>query len=150
MFEGLISEDKLDDILGGNLTSESPKEKKINYILIRVKDTPLENTPDNVKNVAKSLLSHNIILESIFSSHILVTIGAHDCDEQSVSKRRSIVEDMLNKYRDIVSIAHGDLIALIGLYGANKYLIWGSIIPGFSEIIAELNTLEFGKAIEIN
>ena len=149
-FEGLISEEAMNDILNDNSAPEPLKEKAIDYILISVKTTPLENAPNNIANVTESLLSHKVILESIFSALIIVTIGAHDSEEPSASKRNNIVEDILDKYGDIVSIVHGNTKALVGLYGSSERIVWGSIISNFSDICSTLTRLDYGEAVEVN
>lgn len=131
--------------------AQEPKlqPRHFQFILTNVDDADPAQLPESIAKVATTILEQGVPLGSIECSLMVTILGVPFAEMDSEELRMKIVTTLLRQHGNLIRIAHGQCNAMAGLYGAEKRLTYGGIIPQFSATLKRLLDTEFGTAIEI-
>ena len=149
IFSKYIEPEKINSILNNpNNILNNLNEKEVDFIIIKIDEKKL------IKNLKLFSSAIEIVLPSgcvdIVANLIFVYLNIPMKISNDSKTRIQLVDELLNKLNDSISLAHGNKKCRYGSYGSEKRMNYGVLIPEISNIIAKLDKLPNGKAIEIN
>ena len=152
LFSKYVDEETIDKILDENISEpEMNKLEKsiIDFVLIKVRDKPIENIQNHIKNVVGVAAANNGIIENIISTVVVVSFFKNK-ENEKIANRMKLIKHLLKSEGKDISIVHGRVNGYYGNLGNSSSFHFGSIIPNVSNYIALLDSLEFGECKGIN
>jgi hypothetical protein len=130
-----------------NREKQPPEVKHIQFVIVQLDERDLVN---DVAALFQSLSRCNAVLDSNLNVSFFVAVfGSPFIEDDSPQNRTRLVEDLQANLGERVRIAHGECMAMSGLFGGEKRIVWANRIPKFNQIISQLLTTPFGTAIQI-
>lgn len=128
-----------------NLTRTS-----IEFILVRVKETPLERVHGRLKQVVEIALEWEGEIDSVMSSLVLITYDNLIEDAEAAKKRRKLVWDLKEQLGGEVAILHGSCWGLKGNLNSGQMVCYSATLPNFSDLLLELGKLRLNGEKEMD
>lgn len=128
-----------------NLTKTS-----IEFILVRVKETPLEKVHSRLKQVVEIALEWEARVDTVMSSLVLITYDNLIEDAGAAQKRRKLVWDLKEQLAEEVAILHGSCWGLKGNINSGQMICYSATLPNFSDLLLELGKLRLNGEKEMN
>ena len=122
--------------------------RTIDFVLVRLCEEPPSGVPVRVAEACQIAVSHQATVESIVSSILIATFGAIDASETHPRRRLDLANSLLDSLGSDVAVVHGQCRSLVGAFGASGCLSYGSQIPEFQDLLAQLLAIEFGTVAE--
>lgn len=124
---------------GINIKSRDFEKKKVQYILLNIKDLECNTTFfDNLESVIELLLQYKARITNVFNSILLVYFDITNI----------ILEDVINsifQHNNEIRICYGEENVLIGNYGGKRRVAYGPVFNNFSSKIKILLSLKYGE-----
>ncbi len=146
-FGKYLDDDAVQNILEGNMEFEPPQKKKIQYILLFVKES--SKTQETIESILDIAIEFDAMIETITSSFISILFNVPLEQEGAVQFRKKLATHLSGKFSSELSILHGETICLVGNFGSKKRLSYTAMIPDYKSKMNRLTSLEFGEIIEI-
>jgi hypothetical protein len=153
-FEKFVSKDVVKELFDNpdklEVAIKKVKEKTTDFVIIRINDSDLNNLPKSIEQLYIFLEAYNnIIVDNIFSSFILVYFFQADEYIDYSNERNNLVNDLIDEFKNLISIIHGSNKCLFGNFGSDYKMIFTILIPQFNEIIKKLSILNPGEKTEV-
>ena len=133
------------------LRANDPDRKHIQFVLVQVDDRDTAARVAGIPKVIDAIFDHNGTLGTVLNvSLVFAFFGSPFPEADKVENRLGAVAGMQTALGDHIRIAHGQCVASVGNFGAEKHLLWDALIPNFSSVLEKLLATPFGEAIEIH
>ena len=123
------------------------KTALIHYVLIEVKDQPIERTSELITSAVEILETKKMVVDTIFSNLIVSTLGLHTLAKDPRIHLQDVSDSLLKNLGNDIKIATGEAEGLVGLWGTPTCLCHGPLIPNFLSKIVVLNGVQYGNSV---
>jgi len=151
-FSKYVPADIFDSIMAGKLNAiELPfKKGLINFIIIQLKEEPIEELQNLHKEVVSTILENNGFVVGIISTIVLATFGfPFQDDKNAAGLCEHTGYSLLKSLGDQIKVIYGSDEGFYGNIGTSKYSNYGPLIPRFNNKLSFLMNLEYGKLMKI-
>ena len=120
-----------------------PEPMHFQYVVVHIRDAEPEEIPKVVTRVVDTCVSHRAVICDATPLLLVGYIGLPNAKYDSVEDRISLVAALLAENGSSVRVAHGQCNGLAGLFGSQRRMDYGAIIPNFSAILKKFLDIEF-------
>jgi hypothetical protein len=129
----------------------NPEKKHIQFVLVQIDDRDTSARIDALPKIIDAIFDHNGTLGTVLNvSLVFGFFGSPFPGTDTVENRLGAVAGMHTALGERIRIAHGQCVALVGLFGGEKRGTWDALIPNFSLVLEKLHTTPYGSAMEID
>jgi hypothetical protein len=151
-FSPYLPKDIIDDIVNNPRPfPAAPQPARLCFILLQVRDDPLERMPEHMATAFDILLRREGMVWDTMSSLTLATFGLPISDDpgRDRDQRTKSVAHLMTELGADVRLVYGTVDGFLGNCGSPERFHYGPMLPGFARYLQELTKLEFGQAAEI-
>lgn len=146
-FRKYLDKDAVQNILEGNMEFEPPQKKKIQFILLFVKES--SQTQQTIESILDIAIEFDAMIETITSSFISILFNVPLEQEDALELRKRLTDHLSERFGDELAILHGETVCFVGNFGSKKRLSYTAMIPDYKSKMNRLTSLEFGEIIEV-
>jgi hypothetical protein len=128
---------------------QPPAVKHFQFVVILAEDSNPHDAPAMISKILGTLVQHRANVSPNISTLFVALLGVPFAETNSAESRLVLVDALLRANGDRIKIAHGECDGVFGMFGCDKRLTYGGVIPGFSGILNKLLESEPGTAVEI-
>jgi hypothetical protein len=152
IFSKYIPKDTLDNIIEGKHNMMEPNHKKglINFIIIQLKEEPIEELHNLHKPVVSTILENKGFIAGIISTIIFATFGfPFQDDKNSANLNEQTAFSLLKNLGNNIKVVYGSDEGFYGNVGNSKYHNYSPLIHEFNKKLDFLINLEYGKIMKV-
>jgi len=152
MFSRYVSPDVVDKLL-----REPPRDLKraerrtISFVVFHVRDDDIENVQKQFERALPIVTEGDGLVEHVAASLVIATFGGLPQNESAADDNRvRVAARLMSELGPELRLVHGSASGLVGNFGTDTALHYGSVLPNFSQILERLLNLEFGQSAEMS
>lgn len=149
MFAGVLDKEAIDKLLDGACEEPEPQNRTLDFVLVLMRDSDTPKTAELLKQVMQVMVEHKCMIETVSGSYIRCWYGGPAPEENGQERRAELVCCLKERFTDEIKIVHGRRESLLGIFGCDSRAAYTAIIPGYSDAIRELASLDFGQVVEV-
>ena len=119
------------------------------FVLVHVKEDEPEETTKTIAKVVETTCANGGTIGNMACSLIVLYLGLPYPKHDSPEARQNLVAALIREGGDRIRVVHGQCDGLAGLFGSQKRMNYGALIPNFSGALKTLLSVELGTAVEI-
>jgi hypothetical protein len=126
----------------------APEPKAFEFIVIQAQDHDPQQLLSTLGRVISTCRAHGAGIPTVMSSLLVAHFGVF-FPAPAPDSRTQCVSELLSENGSSIRMVHGRCEGMAGIIGAGKAFTFGSIVPGFSNVLAQLLQTDFGSAKEV-
>lgn len=147
-FKKLIPADVIRKLAEDPPALKPPRQQHFEFVIVSIDESNPDATSRVLSDVLGTVFAHDAMVSMISASLVSSYFGVFQPNKVPEA-RQKLVTQLLRENGNRLRIAHGECDGLVGNFGSEQRLTYDCFIPGFSRILSELLSSEFGKALEI-
>lgn len=149
VFREYVSPERIAQLLREPHLLKKLETRHFQFVVILVDDKNPKEIPAANGRVVDTIINHGVTVLTITPSLLVIALGVPFPENDSVEKRRALVDALLREHADRIKLAHGQCEGEVGIMGGQTRFCYGAVIPQFSQILKALLETNFGTAVEI-
>ncbi|MEZ5831098.1 MAG: hypothetical protein R3D05_07950 [Dongiaceae bacterium] len=147
-----LADEVIDELIKGPRPLDAaPQPARLCYILLQVRDDPVEQVPALMSQAIDIIVRRNGSVWGVTSSLALASFGPpfSDDPERDLDQRTKSIARLLTELGPNVRIVYGNADGLLGNCGSANRPHFGPVLPDLARHLAALMALDFGQSAEV-
>ena len=116
-----------------------------------MRDDDIENVQKQLERALPIVIAGDGLVENVAVSLVIATFGTLPLKESELEDNRArVAARLMSELGPEIRLVHGSAVGLVGNFGTDTVIHYGSVLPNFGQILQRLLQLEFGQSAEFS